>query len=250
MNKVEEFPPEVIRELKYYVYRLLDPRNGETFYVGKGKGNRVFTHARGDKETAASDDEEQRDEKYGRIREIVASRFEVQHVIHRHGMEEDTALAVEAALIEAYPGLTNVVGGHGSSTYGVAHVDEIVGLYAVDEVVIEHKILAITVNWGITKFNPYDAARFAWRINVDRARNVEYVFAVVRGIVLDVFTVEEWRRATLENFPEFVGKHRDEPSRFGFIGQQAPEDIRSAYVGKRMPEKKKGTMSAFLYYNP
>ncbi len=39
-----EFPIEVIAELKHYVYRLIDPRNGETFYVGKGQGNRVFQH--------------------------------------------------------------------------------------------------------------------------------------------------------------------------------------------------------------
>jgi hypothetical protein len=37
----DSFPPEVIDRLKWYVYRLVDPRNGETFYVGKGKGNRV-----------------------------------------------------------------------------------------------------------------------------------------------------------------------------------------------------------------
>lgn len=42
--KINEFPPEVIKELDYYVYRLIDPRNGETFYVGKGKDNRIFEH--------------------------------------------------------------------------------------------------------------------------------------------------------------------------------------------------------------
>ena len=44
----ESFPPGVARKLKTYVYRLIDPRNGETFYVGKGKGNRVFSHMRGE----------------------------------------------------------------------------------------------------------------------------------------------------------------------------------------------------------
>ena len=38
------FPAEVIQRLGYYVYRLIDPRNGETFYIGKGQGNRVFHH--------------------------------------------------------------------------------------------------------------------------------------------------------------------------------------------------------------
>lgn len=45
--RTESFPPEVVEHLKCYVYRLIDPRNGETFYVGKGSGDRVFAHVRG-----------------------------------------------------------------------------------------------------------------------------------------------------------------------------------------------------------
>ena len=41
---IDSFPPEVQGILGIYVYRLIDPRNGQTFYVGKGKGNRVFQH--------------------------------------------------------------------------------------------------------------------------------------------------------------------------------------------------------------
>ena len=52
--KINAFPSEVIKELNYYVYRLIDPRNGETFYVGKGKGNRVFEHLK----TAIKNDDE------------------------------------------------------------------------------------------------------------------------------------------------------------------------------------------------
>jgi uncharacterized protein len=48
-RELESFPPEVVSKLKTYVYRLIDPRNGETFYVGKGKGNRVFAHIRAEK---------------------------------------------------------------------------------------------------------------------------------------------------------------------------------------------------------
>ena len=32
---MKAFPPEVIAELKTYVYRLIGPRNGETFYVAQ-----------------------------------------------------------------------------------------------------------------------------------------------------------------------------------------------------------------------
>lgn len=42
-----QFSTEVVKQLEFYVYRLIDLRNGETFYVGKGKGNRIFEHSAG-----------------------------------------------------------------------------------------------------------------------------------------------------------------------------------------------------------
>lgn len=42
---MDRFSNEAISKMGYYVYRLVDPRNGQTFYVGKGKGNRIFAHA-------------------------------------------------------------------------------------------------------------------------------------------------------------------------------------------------------------
>jgi len=104
---IESFPPDVARKLKTYVYRLIDPRNGETFYVGKGRGNRVFSHIRAEQDLEGDD----LDNKVKRIRGIRLAGFEVAHVIHRHGMDDKTAFEVEAALIDAYPGLTNIVGG-------------------------------------------------------------------------------------------------------------------------------------------
>ncbi len=93
-SEADSFPAEVSRRLKTYVYRLIDPRNGETFYVGKGQGNRVFSHSRGEQNLIGDD----LDNKVKRIREIRLAGFEVAHVIHRHGMDEKTAFEVEAAL--------------------------------------------------------------------------------------------------------------------------------------------------------
>lgn len=45
IKSADKFPVEVHDQLEYYVYRF-DPRSGQTFYVGKGKGDRVFAHAK------------------------------------------------------------------------------------------------------------------------------------------------------------------------------------------------------------
>ena len=76
---ITEFPSGVIEHLGWYVYRLIDPRDGSTFYVGKGKGNRVFAHMRG--EVAAADDDELLSNKLKQIREIRLAGLEVIHVI-------------------------------------------------------------------------------------------------------------------------------------------------------------------------
>ncbi len=53
---MNEFPKGVAEKIGNYVYRLIDPRNGETFYVGKGKDNRVFDHIKGAEKVLADPD--------------------------------------------------------------------------------------------------------------------------------------------------------------------------------------------------
>ncbi|MGK7752167.1 MULTISPECIES: hypothetical protein [unclassified Roseovarius] len=45
--KINDFPEEVAKSVGNYVYRLIDPRNGETFYVGNP---REFPDAHFDRE--------------------------------------------------------------------------------------------------------------------------------------------------------------------------------------------------------
>src|SRR5256714_14850167 len=98
----DSFPPDVCQSLRTYVYRLIDPRNGETFYVGKGKGDRVFAHVKG---ASALEDEDSSDLKSRRIRDIRDAGLEVAHVIHRHGIvNQEVAFQIEASLIDAYAG--------------------------------------------------------------------------------------------------------------------------------------------------
>lgn len=86
--------------LRYYVYTLSDPRNGEIFYVGKGCGNRVLEHERQAKRGIQSP-------KCDRIREILASGNEVCRAKVGLFSAERDAYAFEAELIALLPGLTN-----------------------------------------------------------------------------------------------------------------------------------------------
>ncbi|GAB4153073.1 MAG: hypothetical protein Tsb009_29320 [Planctomycetaceae bacterium] len=237
------FPPGVADQLKFYVYRLIDPRNGETFYVGKGKDNRVFAHIHDEKKL----DGDPEDNKLKRIHEIRNAGFEVAHVIHRHGMNEATAIQVEAALIDAYPGLTNIMGGQESGDFGVMHAEEIIKRYCAEPAVFEHKLVLISVNKSKLEKSLYNAVRFAWKISIKRAMKADYVLATSQGIIVGAYIADEWLEATEENFPGLWDERAE--GRFGFVGREAPEDISKMYVGKRVPDKfrKRGASNPIKY---
>jgi uncharacterized protein len=233
------FPSEILAKLKFYVYRLIDPRNGETFYIGKGKGNRVFSHANG------QIDEDSLTEKTSRILQIKLAGFEVAHVIHRHGLDEKTAFEVEAALIDAYPGITNISDGHGNSQFGVMHAEEILKRYQAETAEFKHKVLVINVNRSATENNLYEATRYAWRLNAVKARKAEYVLPVQQGLIVGAFIATNWAEATSENFPGREGIE----GRWGFTGVEAPIEIKKEYIGKVIPEKyrKRGASNPIKY---
>jgi hypothetical protein len=229
---IESFPPEVVDKVKTYVYRLIDPRNGETFYVGKGKGNRVFAHVRAEQDM----DGDELSDKLKRIREIRMAGFDVAHVIHRHGMDDKTAMEVEAALIDAYPEVLNDIGGTHSNDYGVMHAREIVQRYCAEPAVFPSgfKALLISVNRSVTeKSSLYEATRYAWKIKKSKARQAEVVFATRQGLIVGAFIADDWRDATAANFPG----REDADGRIGFYGHEACDEIRRLYVGKRVPDE-------------
>jgi uncharacterized protein len=225
----ESFSPDVSRKLGWYVYRLIDPRNGETFYVGKGKGNRVFAHIRAAGELEGDD----LDNKVKRIRQIQNAGFEVAHVIHRHGMDERTAFEVEAALMDAYPGLTNIAGGTGSSDYGAMHAREIIGRYAAEPAVFADKALLISVNRSAAERSLYEATRYAWKINPKKAKQADVVLATLQGLIIGAFIAHDWLPATTDNFPD----REEVQGRYGFVGEEAPDELKERYMRKRVPDE-------------
>ena len=240
------FPNEVINSLGCYVYRLIDPRNGQTFYVGKGKGNRVFSHVKGEAES----DTDELNDKLKRIREIKNGGFEVAHIIHRHGLDEETAFEVEAALIDAYPEASNTVSCHFSER-GIMHAKQVIDLYQTKEIDFQHKVLMLNINHTApvadNVYDVYEAVRYAWRLNVDKARTSEFVLAIQQGLVIGVFVPQKWLDATKDNFP---GREDwSEGERWGFVGEEAPDEIKKLYLGTRLPDsmRKKGAANPVRY---
>lgn len=238
---IDSFPLGVAEKLRYYVHRLFDPRSGETFYVGKGKGDRVFAHIRASQDLEG----DEVGNKLQRIREIHLAGFQVGHVIHRHGMEELTAFDVEGALLDAYPSLTNIIGGHGSGDCGAMHSQEIIQRYAAEDAIFQHRALLITVNRTATKQDLYEATRFAWKMSKEKAEQAEVILAVQQGLIKGAFVADRWLQATSENFPG----RSDIPGRIGFIGKDADLEVKKLYLNKGVPEsfRKRGASNPIRY---
>lgn len=263
---MDSFPAGVGEKLKFYVYRLIDPRNGETFYVGKGKGDRVFQHVNATRASQVTIDvntepeisevaEDETSLKVGRINAIRNAGLQVIHIIHRHGIESaKAAYEVEAAVMDAYAGLTNMVAGHHSKDRGPMHALEIANKYALPEVDLQHKLIMININAydHNTPQELLNRVRYAWRISEARAQQADYVLAVIHGIVQGVFVAHEWVPATVEHFPreEFVEANS---ARLGFHGVVASQEIWQHYVGnhgKRLPDDLRNrSQNPVRYYN-
>ena len=241
------FTPEVIEQLQYYVYRLIDPRNGQTFYVGKGKGNRLFAHvndALKDYEGEEYTDKEEDDisSKIQQIRDIRNSGLEVIHVIQRYGLTEKEAFEVEAALIDCFAGLTNIQTGH-SSDRGVNNAEVLQRDLSLEEFEdvddLKYCIIKIKDYWLNERGSIYETVRKHWKVNQKRIAKIPYVLASHNGVVVDVFVAEKWYET------------EEAPGRCMFDGVQAPEEIRKLFVHKRLPKHymKKGMSSPVLYHD-
>lgn len=245
---ITEFSSEVIEKLKYYVYRLVDPRNGQTFYVGKGCKNRVFAHANAvdmsfyqNKENLMEQDTptEENDDpaKIRKIIDIKSHGLEVIHIIQRWGMDAKTAFEVESAFIDFFDmnHLTNRINGH-SAERGLCWTDELENRLSAKTfedypncskfIIIKINDYNINKNGGIENNGIYKAVRYCWKIRPRRANNYPYVLAVRYGIVIGVYKVNNngWKK--VEN-----------SDRACFDGVEAPEEIKRLFINKKVPDR-------------
>lgn len=191
MNAAKEFSSAIIEKLGYYVYLLKDPMTGDVFYIGKGSGNRIFSHIR------HAIDLPPDSAKSERIRDIQETGQEVVCLIHRHGLTEKEAFEVEASLIDfvGLPELVNAVAGYESTNRGQMTVSEVMALYDAPKVEILEPSLLIRVNQlyqqGLDADRLYEITRGNWVVG-KRREKAKYAFSVFNGIVRQVYRIQRW----------------------------------------------------------
>lgn len=197
---ITSFSGKAIESLNgFYVYALIDPRNEKVFYIGKGTGNRVFSH-----EIESGKSRESEKKKIQQIREIENSGYSVKRLIVNWGLSENEAFVAEATLINLLNRmpdiqLTNEVSGH--------HVHESLtteefelqyGAVPLEKEDIKHSILVIKINKlyrrGMSEEELYDAVRGFWAASLKsiEARKVKYVFGVYNGLIVGVYKPDVW----------------------------------------------------------
>lgn len=257
MEQISEFTNDVIEKLQAYVYRLVDPRNGKTFYVGKGRGNRVFAHAKealrnyngnncfNENEQYSTKADEEESLKYRTIREIGDNGLDVICIIQKYGLSDRDAFIIESSLIDAYSlenNLTNKIKGFDSSIEP-KNVVTLQRDLAAEEYIDspenpKYMIIKVKDYWLNKNNNDrYETTRFAWKINREQAKQYPYVLSVTNGVVREVYKVSEWHPCN------------DESGRSEFTGERAEPEIANIFKDKRIPEKyrKKGQASPVLY---
>lgn len=246
------FPAIVEEKLEWYVYALVDPRDGRLFYIGKGKDSRVFAHAENAIEGDADTD------KLNLIREIIASGKQVETLILRHGIKsEKQAYLVEAVLIDfcyllvdrnidIRTGLTNIVSGHNSEVFGVMSTNDAIALYEAKEAPkFKDKgiLFRIPQQWSPAMPDEvlYESTR-GWWVLSKRRNEAKYGFAVSKGVIRQVYRINSWRERTVGDRDYVEG----ERTRWGFDGEIAPE--MAHFVNTSVAQLfKKGNASPAMY---
>lgn len=211
----------------------MDPRNQNIFYIGKGKGNRVFQHAKGALTGQITDTD---NDKIKLINEIFQSGLEPIYYILRHNIQDEKqAFEYEALAIDLLSlvkpnqqALTNIQGGTHSSEKGLMSLSELKNLYEPQELKTDLPIVLITINKNYRELKQqiksgeidnskveqeiYKRTRGYWKTGL-RRQKAKYAVAVYRGWTLAACEISRWVEAPIEG-----------QGRWGFEGKILPKD--------------------------
>ena len=225
-NTMNRFTEEVITQLRYYVYILVNPIDHTVFYIGKGTKNRVFAHELDYLKTDFSNDLVEK-QKLNEIKTIHSNGMEVEKYILTFGLSEDEAFHVENAVINFckliddkklnVKKLTNIMSGHRSDgqketlqTFG--RVELLQDALSPKPVNINqlspHKIMFVKIKPTKDRFdsskdlkaeemyNPESEALKKrtlgdWVMSLDKANSIEYILGIYpgSGMIVSAFKI-------------------------------------------------------------
>lgn len=232
---------EVASQLGFYVYIYSDPRDNKPFYIGKGKGNRLFQHL----------DEMGSSRKIRMLNEIRDAGYTPKIDLLRYGLTDSQATLVEACAIDLIgkDSLTNIQGGH--ETVGFARISsaDVITMLTAEPVDVIHRSMLITINKlyksDLSEIELYHSTRGIWKVG-ERRNSVDYAMAVYQGIVRAVYSVDSWYPAGTTDYGDRDISEYKGTGRWEFIGCLAPKDISELYVGKSVG---KGGQNPIRYLN-
>jgi uncharacterized protein len=263
-NSFRQFSIGTVERLQDYIYRYEDPQTNLVFYVGRGKGNRVFAHL-------FEADANIPGPKTDRIRQIWNAGNDVNIVIHRHGLSEEQAILAEQVLIDAYPsalrdrefdgdgGLTNKVRGAGVE-FGSENAFSLNQRYSAEAATVDFPCLVVFLTYGWIESKPnrdksadqqqlYEKTRGNWAgINPTKYSTVRHAIAVANGIIRQVYEIDPntWKSSTITPDGMSISPRM---RRWNFEGKVA--DDKAHLIGKLSPiVRQKGSQRPVRWHLP
>ena len=229
---VERFSKRTIEHLKYYVYGLRNPETDKYFYVGKGKGNRVFSHVNQKIKRGIVDP------KFDVLQALSSKGGPAINII-RHNLTEHQALLLESALIDVLDvsQITNQVRGIDADQFGLMSVKSVDEQYK--GLKFRRKIPAvcfkINKRWHISADELYESIRGNWRLNIKRASNAKYGIGLKDGVIRAIYLIDAWQSVP-----------NREPARYRFEGTLCP--LMEKYVGYTLSDHPSHAVRGPLFY--
>lgn len=195
---MKQFQEKTKRELKSYVYVLTYSENGQEiiFYVGKGKGDRVFEHF--DEVNKIELSTLKNDSLSEKQKTILNNKCNAYIVAA--GLEQSEALKIESTLISLNSVLpksflTNKVSGH--HTFPVTRVEQIDFKYSrpidLDKYCNENKIKILGLKTNEESYYPSMHQDFRgvlegiWNVNEEKLEQTTYVVGIFRGTIYGIY---------------------------------------------------------------
>ncbi|MCZ4237535.1 hypothetical protein O4H25_11765 [Staphylococcus equorum] len=280
MKHINQFSESTLAHMEqdhqhvFYVYCLIDPRNGECFYVGKGKGNRVFKHKEDAQKHLLYEDiykeENKNNLKFNKINEICSNDTNVLGYIISYGLTESEAFSAENVLINFLnltnkTTLTNMINGHGSKAYLVEDLENEFGYDSInlENINTNELILAVKIRDAFRldkdeskeypiKESERDRSNLksrtlgSWIIGKDKIHKIKYIIGINTGANNAVVSAYEVSYEQVESAETDSGRIR-----YSFIAlSERDATLKNLNLYKKaLPNLKFGRGSATAYIN-